>query len=78
MAPMMQSNVKDTYCWETLRYKYWIILGDGKTSYGKLFKSLRRWTLAGFSFKFELWTLTETLLLIEAKRWGPLNLYFWG
>lgn len=30
MALMMQSNVKDTYYWESLRYKYWIILGDGK------------------------------------------------
>lgn len=25
MALMMQSNVKDTYYWESLRYKYWII-----------------------------------------------------
>lgn len=42
------------------------------------FQGIEALDVGGISFKLKLRTLTETLLFIEAKRWGPLNLYFGG
>lgn len=78
MPLMMQSNVKDTYYWESLRYKYWIIYWEMAKKLWQTVQVIEALDLGGIFLQIELWTLTETLLLIEAKRWGPLNLYFWG